>query len=391
MKIATIFGARPQFIKAAAVSHVFRTFPHVEEVMIHTGQHYDENLSKVFFSQLGIPEPTFNLGIGSATHGAQTGRMLEAIESLLVEVRPDYVLVYGDTNSTLAGALAAVKLHIPVAHVEAGLRSYNRQMPEEVNRILTDHSADLLFAPTRTAVENLAIEGIGDGRVHFVGDVMYDVALRYSSIAEQNSSILDRLGLQDRSYVLATIHRASNADHSTQLRIILDALMQLSRRLPIVLPLHPRTRASLGKAGMLKDISENIRILDPTGYLDTLMLEKHARLIVTDSGGMQKEAFFHRVPCVTLRAETEWTELLELGWNRLAPPRSSETILSVLSDALEARPGKEACPYGNGKCAERIVNIITAQLEQTGPPSQAHDSGAVQHATFSPASLHLTT
>ena len=359
MKIATIVGARPQFIKAATLTRVFRDLPALEEVMIHTGQHYDQNLSEVFFEQMGIPKPAFNLGIGSGSHGFQTGRMLEEIERTLQHVKPDYVLVYGDTNSTLAAALAAVKLHLPVAHVEAGLRSFNRAIPEEVNRILTDHTSDLLFAPTETAVANLQREGIGDGRCYLTGDVMYDAALYYAPIAEAESRLLESLDLVGRDYILATIHRPINTDNLSNLRTILDAFGAVAKDIPVVLPMHPRTRHSLLRAGMFEEISSGIRVIEPVGYLDIVMLEKHAQLLATDSGGMQKEAFFYRVPCVTLREETEWTELVELGWNRLAPPVSTAAVVSALREALEAGPGSEAQPYGDGHSAERIAGILT--------------------------------
>ena len=361
MKIATIVGARPQFVKAATLTRVFRSLPGVEEVMIHTGQHYDQNLSAVFFEQMGIPEPSFNLGIGSGTHGYQTGRMLEEIERILQQLQPDFVLVYGDTNSTLAGALAAVKLHLRVAHVEAGLRSFNRAIPEEVNRILTDHASDLLFAPTETAVVNLQREGISDGRCYLTGDVMYDAALYYAPIAEAESRLLDSLDLVDRDYVLATIHRPINTDNLSNLRTILAAFATIAKDIPVLLPMHPRTRHSLLRAGMLDEVPRGIRVIEPVGYLDIVMAEKHARLVATDSGGMQKEAFFYRVPCVTLREETEWTELVALGWNRLAPPVSTAAVVATLRAALQAGPGAEAEPYGDGHSAERIAHILTRQ------------------------------
>jgi UDP-GlcNAc3NAcA epimerase len=370
MKIATIVGARPQFIKAAALSRVFRTLPGVEEVMIHTGQHYDENLSAVFFEQLGVPEPNYNLGIGSGSHGFQTGRMLEEIERVLQDLHPDCVLVYGDTNSTLAGALAAVKLHFPVAHVEAGLRSFNRAIPEEINRTLTDHSSDLLFTPTETAVLNLQREGISNGRLHLTGDVMYDVALHYAPLAEAQSRLLGSIGLIGEDYILATIHRPSNTDNLTHLQNILGALMCIAKEMPVVLPLHPRTRNSMLSAGMLDEVAGIIRVIEPVGYLDMVMLEKNARLIATDSGGMQKEAFFYRVPCVTLREETEWTELVDLGWNRLSPPRSATSVLAVLRTALQAGHGSEAAPYGDGHSAERIARILTEYGQGTPRPEQ---------------------
>lgn len=361
MKIVTIIGARPQFIKAAAVSRILDVASGVDEVLVHTGQHYDENMSDVFFEELGIPRPAYTLGIGSGNHGMQTGRMLGAVEEVILEEEPDWVMVYGDTNSTLAGALAAVKLHIPVAHVEAGLRSFNRRMPEEVNRVLTDYSSTLLLAPTEEAVRNLRNEGISKDRVHLVGDVMYDAALFFGERAERESRILNHLELEPKSYVLATVHRAENTGHPERLSAILEGLSDVGKEMPVVLPLHPRTRAIMERNGLLASASRAIRLIDPVGYLDMVALERSARLIATDSGGVQKEAFFHRVPCVTLRNETEWVELLELGWNRLAPPVSAAAVVGAVREALDSSPmppRQENSPYGNGKTAEEIVQLL---------------------------------
>ena len=360
MKILTVVGARPQFIKAAAVSRALRSAAGVEEVLVHTGQHYDENMSDVFFEELEIPRPDHDLEIGSAPHGAQTGRMLEAVERVIVEEKPDRVLVYGDTNSTLAGALAAVKLHVPVAHVEAGLRSFNRSMPEEINRVLTDHASDVLFAPTEAAVSNLRREGIPGSRVHQVGDVMYDAALHYGAKAEAASRALGRLGLEPKGYVLATVHRAENTDDPARLRAVFEGLASVAEDTAVVVPLHPRTREALRRAQLQ---AGRVMLTDPVSYLDMIMLEKNARLVVTDSGGVQKEAFFHRVPCVTLRDETEWTELLELGWNRLVPPRSTEAVADGVRDALRPQAPAEAQPYGDGKSAKRIAEILDIASE----------------------------
>jgi UDP-GlcNAc3NAcA epimerase len=360
MKIASIVGARPQFIKAAAVSRVLRRQAGVQEIVIHTGQHYDDNMSAVFFEELDIPPPDHHLGIGSGTHGVQTGRMLEAIESVLIKEQPDEVLVYGDTNSTLAGALAAVKLHVPVAHVEAGLRSFNRRMPEEVNRVLTDHVTDRLFAPTRAAVENLHREGIGSEHIYLVGDVMYDAALYYRAKATARSRILDRLGLTSKSYVLATIHRAENTDDPNRLKVIIDGFTAAAESLPVIFPVHPRTKHALQQNGLWDQASRRLRLIEPVGYLDMVMLEQHARLVTTDSGGVQKEAFFYRVPCVTLRDETEWVELVQLGWNRVVPPVDPAAIQSALQDAhpdvLQNTPSDL---YGGGQAADRIVSLLT--------------------------------
>jgi UDP-GlcNAc3NAcA epimerase len=317
LKIISIVGARPQFVKAAAVTRAIERSSQLQHVLVHTGQHYDDNMSEIFFRELEVPKPDYYLGVGSATHGAQTGRMLEAIEQIVPQIVPDWVLVYGDTNSTLAGALTAVKLHIPVAHVEAGLRSFNRRMPEEINRVLTDHAADLLFAPTATAVENLEREGIPHGRIFLAGDVMYDAAVFYGAKADAGSRILQELGLRPKQYILATIHRAENTDDGDRLRSIFEGMEMVAKEIPVVVPLHPRTRQALKQKLSLDRIAKHIFIIEPVGYLDMVMLEKHSRLIVTDSGGVQKEAFFYHVPCATLRDETEWVELVELGWNRL--------------------------------------------------------------------------
>ena len=356
MKIVSVVGARPQFIKAAVVSRVLRGRPEIHAVCLHTGQHYDANMSEVFFQELDIPRPDYHLGIGGGTHGQNTGRMIEAIEEVLLQEQPDWVLVYGDTDSTLAGALAAVKLHFPVAHVEAGLRSFNRRMPEEINRVLTDHAADLLFAPTQTAVANLRQEGLPEERIALVGDVMYDAALYYAARAEQRSRILSALELAPREYILATVHRAENTDDPDRLRTIVMALARVAQEVPVVLPLHPRTRKALEAHG-LWHAAQGVRLIDPLGYLDMVMLEKHARLIVTDSGGVQKEAFFHRVPCVTLRTETEWVELVETGWNVLLPPFSVEVVWRGILSRLD-RPGQEVNLYGDGHAAEKILQYL---------------------------------
>jgi UDP-GlcNAc3NAcA epimerase len=361
LKIANIVGARPQFVKAAVVTRVLKTASQIQELLIHTGQHYDENMSDVFFRDLEIPKPDYHLGIGSKNHGAQTGQMLESIEQTLLAIVPDLVLVYGDTNSTLAGALAAVKLHIPVGHVEAGLRSYNRQMPEEINRVLTDHASDLLFAPTEASMKSLKQEGIPDKRVFLVGDVMYDASIYYGCKAEQESRILQELGLQSKQYILATIHRAENTDDFQRLRNIFQGLDFMAKEIPVVIPLHPRTREALKP--LLKELSSHVAITQPVGYLDMIMLEKHSRLIATDSGGVQKEAFFYHVPCVTLRSETEWVELVELGWNRLVQPLSPTVVFEGVMDSLD-RFGSSACPYGDGHAAEKILDGIRANWSE---------------------------
>ncbi|MCB1737071.1 MAG: UDP-N-acetylglucosamine 2-epimerase (non-hydrolyzing) [Gammaproteobacteria bacterium] len=355
-KIATILGARPQFVKAAPVSRALRQAD-VEEVLVHTGQHYDANMSSVFFEELDIPEPKHHLGIGSGSHGKQTGRMLEAIEQVLLDERPDWVLVYGDTNSTMAGVLAAAKLNIPVAHVEAGLRSFNRRMPEEQNRIVADHLATLLFAPTETAVAHLRHEGIAEGKIDLCGDVMFDAARMFAVRAESVSHVLEDFGLTAGGYCLATVHRAENTDVPDRLAAILDGLALLAAEREVVLPLHPRTRALLDDRRLAALSDVGVRIVDPLGYLDTVMLEKHAAVVATDSGGMQKEAFFYNVPCVTLRDETEWGELIELGWNRLCTPSSSEQVVAAIRAALGSK-GRDGAPYGDGDAASKLVRRL---------------------------------
>lgn len=356
-KIVTILGARPQFIKASVVSHAITHSNGLQEILVHTGQHFDANMSDVFFAELGIAKPDYFLDIHGGGHGAMTGRMLEHIERVLIAEKPDIVLVYGDTNSTLAGALAASKLHIPVAHIEAGLRSFNMTMPEEVNRVLTDRVSHWLFTPTNAAVEHLLSEGFNSDRIYPVGDVMYDVALFYGEKVGANGRILEKIDLLPKSYVLATIHRAENTDCPSRLTAIVEALIKIADQIPIVWPLHPRTRAVLQKLGKLEVLAEKLHLIDPVGYLDMVQLEKFAALIVTDSGGVQKEAFFYKVPCVTLRDETEWTELIESGWNRLAPPLSSDAIVVAVEQSLGI-VGKTVQPYGQGDTAKRIVQQL---------------------------------
>lgn len=361
MKIVTVVGARPQFIKAAALSRAIRDVAHdrLQEVLVHTGQHYDNNMSKVFFDELDIPPPDHHLEISGGQHGAMTGRMLEAVESVLLRERPDWLLIYGDTNSTLAGALAAAKLHIPVAHVEAGLRSFNMRMPEEVNRVLADRVSRLLFCPTDTAVRNLAAEGVRAG-VHNVGDVMYDVALYSRERARLESHILATLGLTAGEYALATCHRAENTDSPARLGAILGGLAAVARTLPVVLPLHPRTRKLIAEHGLAHHLAA-LTVTDPLPFLDMVALEQAARLILTDSGGVQKEAFFYGVPCITMRDETEWVETVELGWNTLTG--ASHDAIVAAADAAMTRPPAptEVAPYGRGCAAQDIL----AHLLQT--------------------------
>jgi UDP-GlcNAc3NAcA epimerase len=355
VKLLTVLGARPQFIKACPLARALAARG-VDEVIVHTGQHYDALMSDVFFSEMGIPRPRHELGIGGLSHGAMTGRMLEGLEAVMEAEKPAWVLVYGDTNSTLAGALAAAKLRLPVAHVEAGLRSFNMAMPEEVNRRVADHLSALLFAPTALAVENLRREGITRG-VSRVGDVMYDVALQFGQAARQKSGILERLGLRADGYVLATVHRAENTDDRARFSNILGALAEVAAEVPVVLPLHPRTRKILDERGAAPAA---LRLIDPVGFLDMVMLEQHARVIATDSGGVQKEAYFHGVPCVTLRDETEWVELLECGANRLASPASRSAMVQALRQSLSRGrlPADRAQLYGSGAAAELIADLL---------------------------------
>jgi UDP-GlcNAc3NAcA epimerase len=349
MKIVTVVGARPQFIKAAVLSPLLRT-THTE-ILVHTGQHYDENLSAAFFRELGLAVPDYHLGVGSGTHGRQTGAMLTGVEEVLTAELPDCVLVYGDTNSTLAGALAAGKLGLPVAHVEAGLRSYNRQMPEEINRVLTDHLATLLLCPTARAVENLAREGIVAG-VYQVGDVMYDAALRYATLGDR--ALLRRLGVKPQGYVLATVHRAENVDDSARLARLAAALNRLDET--IVFPVHPRTRRALRGISFVP--ARQVQMIEPVGYADMLKLEQAARLILTDSGGVQKEAYMLGVPCLTLRDESEWMETVAAGWNRLVGVEP-ERIL----DAVRAFPTPSSRPslFGDGQAGSRILAVLERQ------------------------------
>jgi UDP-GlcNAc3NAcA epimerase len=357
VKVITVIGARPQFIKAAAVSNAFSKIDGVEEILLHTGQHYDRNMSDVFFEELNIPVPRYNLGVGGGLHGAMTGAQLAGIEEVLVKEKPDYVLVYGDTNSTLAGALAAVKLHIPVAHVEAGLRSFNRRMPEEINRIVTDHVSDLLFAPTAAAMRHLDHEGVEAIKCHCVGDVMYDASLAFGERAQALSGILNKLGISAGAFVLATIHRAENTDDLARLKVILGGFRKIAEKMPVVWPIHPRTRRLLEHDGLRELLGDRVLLIDPLGYLDMVMLEQSAALITTDSGGVQKEVFFYRVPCVTLRDQTEWVELVDSGWNRLVWSGDVDVFVRTVWEAIGTQ-GSDVSPYGDGKASERIVDIL---------------------------------
>jgi UDP-GlcNAc3NAcA epimerase len=358
MKVLSIFGARPQFVKAALVSRRLRQDGDIEEVLVNTGQHYDEMMSDIFLRELGIPAPDYNLEAGSGSHAVQTARILERTEKVLIAEKPDCAIVFGDTNSTLGGALAAAKLHIPVVHVEAGLRSFNRRMPEELNRVATDHIADLLLAPSERAKERLLDEGIPESRIEVVGDVMRDAALQYLEISEASSTILQRLALVPNEYVLCTIHRAENTEDVARLGRLLSALDFVSREIPVVLPVHPRLREAIDSAGFERNCNPNFKVIGPVGYLDMIALERNAAVVATDSGGVQKEAFFYQVPCVTLRGETEWTELIELGWNRLAPPDGTIDIAATIRSSIGAAGRTDARPYGDGDAAARIVDAV---------------------------------
>lgn len=349
MKIASIVGARPNFIKLAPVSREIRK--KAEEVIIHTGQHYNYEMDRIFFKELGIPDPDYHLGIGSGTHGRQTGEMLKVIEEILLKEQPDIALVFGDTNTTLAGALAAAKLHIPVAHVEAGLRSFNKKMPEEVNRVLVDHCSHFLFCPTKMAVENLQKESIFDG-VSLTGDVMLDILQECIGIAEKSSKILEELDLRPKEYFLATVHRAENTDDPERLKSIVEALSSLKN---VVFPCHPRTRKRLEELDLWDRVEKSIQVINPVGYLDMLLLEKNAYKILTDSGGVQKEAYMLQTPCITMREETEWVETVEDRWNLLVGAEKN----SIIQAACEFEPlNEQRDVFGSGDASKRIIQEI---------------------------------
>ena len=377
MKIVSIVGARPQFVKAAMVVEAVRTHnrrprssPRVQHILVHTGQHYDSNLSGVFFAQLPLPQPRHYLGVGSGSHGKQTGELLKAVEGVLAKEKPDVALVYGDTNSTLAGALAAAKLQIPVAHVEAGLRSFNRTMPEEINRVVTDHLSSTLFCPTQTAVQHLEHEGIRRG-VYFSGDVMLDAILRFRRVAARRSRVLSKLDLFPSEYVLFTMHRAENTDSVQSTAAAMELLLRVQRT--VVFPIHPRTQQRLSTMRGLQKLAKRLfaaghmRIIKPVPYLDMLALEANARVVLTDSGGVQKEAYFLRVPCLTLRRETEWTETLEGGWNRLVDPgNGTASLVEGLWNKNGTSPSSSPPPnldaFGHGHAANTIVRQLLHSL-----------------------------
>jgi len=355
MKIASVVGARPNFIKLAPLSKEIRK--HFDEIIIHTGQHYDYEMDRVFFEQLRIPEPDYHLGVGSGTHGYQTGEMVKRIEKVLMDEKPDLVIVYGDTNTTLAGALASVKLHIPLAHVEAGLRCYDKRIPEEINRVLTDHCSDLLFCPTERAVENLKKEGITEG-VYLTGDVMVDAVKQNITIAERVSTVLNDLNVKPKDYYLVTVHRAENTDNMNRLRNIVDALCEVNGN--VIFPCHPRTEKALKKFGLWDKLKRNVNVIKPVGYLDMLVLEKNAKKIITDSGGVQKEAYIFKVPCITLRDRTEWIETVEDGWNILVGA-NKDMIINAIDD-FKPKGKTYTHKFGDGKASEKIMKILLKAL-----------------------------
>jgi UDP-GlcNAc3NAcA epimerase len=360
MKILTILGARPQFIKSAVVSSELKKIGLCEEIIVHTGQHYNDNMSNIFFEQLSLQSPKYNLGVGSGTHGYQTGIMMIRLEEVILEEKPTAIIVYGDTNSTLAGSLVAAKLQIKSIHVEAGLRSWNRSMPEEINRVVSDHLADILFSPTETSVTNLINEGISKTKIELVGDVMYDVFLRQESLSKKLNNVLEKHNLKGVDYILATLHRAENTDNLDRLKAIITALDMLGQNFQVIMPLHPRTLTKL-KANLLVENYRNVSIIEPVGYLEMYELEANSRLICTDSGGVQKEAYFHRVPCVTYRNETEWIELVSSGWNYLVEPTDAESIYRTFLKALETPTASlPEINYGGGKASEEIAKKIVS-------------------------------
>lgn len=348
MKIITVIGARPQFIKASSVSQYLRLYH--KEILIHTGQHYDLNMSDIFFDELEIPKPDYNLSIGSGNHGFQTGNMLIKLEEIYLKEKPDMVVVYGDTNSTLAGALCASKLLIPIVHIEAGVRSFNVKMPEEQNRILTDHISKILFTPTDTAKNNLLAEGILDN-IYNVGDVMFDSIIKYKELAKKQSCIIEKLNYSNKGYILATIHRAENTNSINRLSNIIEALNESDE--DIILPLHPRTKKYIENYGII--IGDNIKVIEPIGYLDMIQLEANSRKIITDSGGMQKEAYFMKKICITIRDETEWVETVESGWNIIVGANKYK-ILEAITNTISGK--KYTQLFGDGKAALKIIDII---------------------------------
>ncbi len=377
MKLVTIIGARPQIIKAAALSRAIRNHysDTIQEIIVHTGQHYDDNMSQVFFDELQIPHPDHNLHVGSASHGVQTARMTEGIESLLIKEQPDYIVLYGDTNSTLAGAVAAAKIHVPIVHIEAGLRSFNKSMPEEINRIVCDHCSTLLFTPTKAGLENLKREGfpmdnegpytIDNPKVYHCGDIMYDNSLHFAGIAEEKTDIIQRLELKGKPFVLATIHRDSNTDYPERLSAIFRSIIKLSEECQVVLPLHPRT-AKLIKTNLDEDMQKqifscpDIKLIPPVSFLEMIALERHARLVMTDSGGVQKEAYFFKKPCIILRPETEWVEIVETG-NAILADADECRIMKAWEHFKDNPPTVFPEIFGDGHAAEFMLEKIISR------------------------------
>jgi UDP-GlcNAc3NAcA epimerase len=371
MKLVTIIGARPQIIKAAALSRAIRNHyaDQIQEVIVHTGQHYDDNMSQVFFDELQIPRPDYNLHVGSASHGVQTARMTEGIEALLIKEQPDFIVLYGDTNSTLAGAVAAAKIHVPIVHIEAGLRSFNKAMPEEINRIVCDHCSTLLFTPTKAGLDNLKHEGfpmdndgpytIDNPKVYHCGDIMYDNSLHFANIAEEKTDIIQRLELAGKPFILATIHRDSNTDQPERLSAIFSALIRLSKECQVVLPLHPRT-SKLLNTNLREELREqifnspNIRLIPPVSFLEIIALERHAQLVMTDSGGVQKEAYFFKKPGIILRPETEWVEIVETG-NAILADADENRIIQAWKHFKDNPPTAFPEIFGDGHAAEFML------------------------------------
>ena len=378
MKIVTIVGARPQIIKAAALSRAISNNENIDEVIVHTGQHYDDNMSEVFFRELGIPKPHINLKVGSGSHGQQTAIMIHKIEEVLLAEKPDAVVVYGDTNSTLATAIAAAKIHVPVAHIEAGLRSFNKKMPEEINRIMCDHVSSLLFCPTRTGFDNLINEGfdptyngevdLDHPKIYHCGDVMYDNSIYFSKVSDNGSSLINDLGLVPNEFILSTVHRNDNTDVVENLTTIFLSFLDIveKHQLPIVLPLHPRTSKMMKKLlskNLLDQIAacELIRIIPPTSFLDIISLEKNCRIVITDSGGVQKEAYFFKKPCVILRPQTEWIEIVETG-SAVIADADQEKIVGAVNEFLSSKELSFPPVFGDGKAAEFIVDELLNKL-----------------------------
>ena len=379
MKIITIVGARPQIIKAAAISRAIAARNMVEEIIIHTGQHYDDNMSEIFFRELGIPLPNINLKVGSGSHGEQTAIMIEKIEKVLIEEKPNAIVVYGDTNSTLATAVAASKIHVPIVHVEAGLRSFNKKMPEEVNRIMCDHVSTLLFSPTNTGLSNLINEGFNlnsDGnatmdnpQIYHCGDVMYDNSIYFSALSDKQSNLINDLGIEENKFILSTVHRNDNTDNVENLQNIFQSFIEIGQmyQLPIILPLHPRTSKMMEKIlpkELLIKIRESkyIRIIPPASFLDIISLEKNCKLVITDSGGVQKEAYFFKKPCIILRPQTEWVEIVETG-SAVITDANKQKIIAAVADFFSNKKLDFPPVFGDGKAAEFIVDEITKQLK----------------------------